>query len=120
MKTVMSRSKTNAWRRVPWPLWVIVAVQILAASRLELAVHGPLLARFIYALLNVAWLYFLVRGVRWVWFVTIAIFALGLAFEVVSASFHWLGTSIGAVELILLLLPVTRRYYAAAPTSLAK
>lgn len=105
-----------AWRRVPWPLWVIVAVQLQAAVRLELAVHGPLLVMFLYALLNIAWLYFLVRGVRWVWIMTIAVIALGLAFDLVS--FRGWGTTIGVVELILLLLPVTRRYVANDSTPL--
>jgi hypothetical protein len=53
--------------------------------------------------------------VRWVWLVTIAVYVLGLAFELVSGSLvRWQGT-IGLIELLLLLLPMTRSYFSNDP-----
>jgi hypothetical protein len=99
------------WRRVPWPLWVYAAVALLTAARVEIWVHGPILVKVLYIVVAFAWLYFIFRGIRRIWIATLAVFALGLAFELVSGSLQWWGAMITLIELMLLLLPVTQRYF---------
>ena len=72
----------------------------------------------LYPALVLGWLYFLLRGMRWIWLVTLAFFALGFALELVAGPRHWWGPAMSSVALILLLLPVTRRYVDRDPSSL--
>jgi hypothetical protein len=67
----------------------------------------------LYVVITAAWLYFLLRGVWWVWAVTVGIGLVGLLFDLVTGSGTWLGDSSGLVGLVLLLLPATRRYVGA-------
>jgi hypothetical protein len=100
-----------AWRRVPWPLWVVALMMLSGAIQIELVVDGPVLVMILNPVLMLAWVYFLLRGVRWVWLLTIAIGVLGLAFDVVAGSVRlWVDTT-SLIELVLLLLPITRRYF---------
>lgn len=103
------------WKRVPWPLWVYSVAMLLAASLLEVNVHGPVSARVLFAVIMLMWLYFLLRGVRWVWIVTIGIYALGVVPDLISGSLTWQGVVLSLIGLMLLLLPVTRRYFS-SPT----
>lgn len=36
------------WKRVPWPLWIYSVAMLLAASLLEVNVHGPVSARVLF------------------------------------------------------------------------
>ena len=99
------------WRRVPWPLWIYSAVAFFDLLRLEFRVHGPALAMVIYTAFSIAWLYFLLRGVRWIWLGTVALLVLGLAYDLVAGSLLRWVAALGVIELILLLLPVTRSYF---------
>ncbi|HET9154931.1 MAG TPA: hypothetical protein VFN85_12555 [Solirubrobacterales bacterium] len=99
------------WKRVPWPLWVFAVAQLLIAARVEIKVHGPVLLMVLYPGLIIGWLYLLLRGMRWVWLTTLALFVLGLVFELVSGSLRWWGIAMALVEITLLLLPVTRSYF---------
>jgi hypothetical protein len=105
------------WRSVPWPLWVFAAAILFATARFEIRVHGPIVVMVLDLAFMLAWLLFLLRGVRWVWLVTIALFVLVLAFELVSGSLQGWRTLLSMIELMLLLLPITRRYYSDHPTS---
>lgn len=78
---------------------------------IEVSVHGPLLAKGLYPLVMVAWLYFLLKGVRWVWIVTVGIEVLGLIPYLISGSLGWQGLAVSLVGPLLLLLPATRRYF---------
>lgn len=98
------------WKRVPWPLWIYSAVTLVTAMSLEFGVHGPVSARLLFAAIMLVWLYFLLKGVRWVWIVTIGIYVLGLV-DLISGSLTWRGAALGLVGLLLLLLPATRRYF---------
>lgn len=100
-----------AWRRVPWPLWVLAVVLLSDAVRIEFVVNGPVLVMILNPVLILAWVYFLFRGVRWIWLLTIVLGALGLAVDVVAGSFRLWGDAESLIELMLLLLPVTRRYF---------
>lgn len=99
------------WKRVPWPLWIYSVALLLAAILLEAKVHGPVLARLLFAIIMLTWIYFLLKGVRQVWIVTIGIYVLGLVPDLISGSFTWQGVVLALIGLMLLLLPVTRRYF---------
>jgi hypothetical protein len=99
------------WRRVPWPLWVHSAVTLTGTILVEITAHGPIPAKALFVAVMLAWLYLLFRGVRWVWIVTIGIYVLGLVPELISGSLQWRGVTVSLIGLILLLLPVTRRYF---------
>jgi hypothetical protein len=99
------------WRQVPWPLWLYSAVVLLGAVLIEGGAHGPIAAKALYPAVVLTWLYFLLKGVRWVWIFTVGINALGLIPYLISGSLDWQGIAFGMVNLLLLLLPVTRRYF---------
>jgi hypothetical protein len=104
-----------AWRQVPWTLWAF-AVLTLAGLIVVLAGaagDAPATLLIIYVVLTCAWLFFLLRGVRWLWMITVGVGLVGLFFDLVTGSGTWLGISSGVVDLVLLLLPATRRYVGA-------
>jgi hypothetical protein len=84
---------------------------LLAAISIEIKVHGPVPAKVLFAAVMLVWLYFLLKGVRWVWMVTIGIYVLGLVPDLISGSATWQGVSLSLIGLMLLLLPVTRRHF---------
>jgi membrane protein insertase Oxa1/YidC/SpoIIIJ len=99
------------WKRVPWPLWAYSVAVLLAAILIEVKVHGPVPAKVLFAAVMLAWLYFLLKGVRWVWIVTIGIYVLVLVPDLISGSLTWSGVALSLIGLMLLLLPMTRRYF---------
>lgn len=98
-------------RRVPWPLWVYSAVTLPGVIMVEAKAHAPILAMVLYLLVVLAWLYFLLKGVRWVWIFTVVIYVLGLIPYLIADSINWQGIAMSLIGLLLLLLPVTRRYF---------
>jgi hypothetical protein len=62
-----------------------------------------------------AWLFFLLKGVRWVWIATLVVTVLGFAPEMIAGSVTWQEVMSGVISIGLLLLPVTRRYFASDP-----
>jgi hypothetical protein len=105
-----------AWRRIPWPLWAYGAVVLLGTSLVEVNAHGPIPAKVLLAAVMLAWLYLLLRGVRWVWIATVGIYVLGLVAEVISGSLDWQSLILSLVGLTLLVLPVTQRYFSVSAT----
>jgi hypothetical protein len=99
------------WRRVPWPLWVYSAVVLFEVISLEVKTPGPIPALALYVVIMFGWLYFLLNGRRWVWIVTLGIYALGLVFYLISSSPEWQAVGLTLIGLLLLLLPVTRRFF---------
>ena len=99
------------WGRVPWSLWayVVLAIGDLAVVLLMRSISAAPLIFFIVFIF--VWNYFLLRAVRWLWFATVALFALVLTIELITASGSWHGTAIGFIQLGLLLLPATRRFF---------
>lgn len=61
----------------------------------------------------VAWDFFLLRAVRWLWIGTVSFGALILAIDLATGTGTWHGDLVGAIGLGLLLLPGTRRFFAA-------
>jgi hypothetical protein len=99
------------WRRVPWPLWAYSVIMFLGVILIEVKAHGPIPAKALYPFVMFAWLYFLLKGVRWVWIVTVGIYVLGLLPYLISGSLKWQGVALSLIGLLLLLTPVTRRYF---------
>lgn len=77
----------------------------------EVKAHAPVPARFLFAVVVLAWLYFLLKGIRWIWIATVGIYVLGFIPEIISGSLTWQGVILSLVGLMLLILPVTRRYF---------
>jgi hypothetical protein len=101
-----------AWRRVPWTLWAFAVLTVggLVVVVASSAADTHLKALAFYVLVTASWLYFLLKGVRWLWIVTVGVELVGLLFDLVTGSGTWLGISSGLVGLVLMLLPATRRY----------
>jgi hypothetical protein len=99
------------WRWVPWTLWAYSAFTLVSVILIEAEVHGPVAPKVLFPFVMFAWLFFLLKGVRWLWIVTVALLVLGFADELVTGSLTWRGTASGLIGLVLLLLPVTRRHF---------
>lgn len=98
------------WRLVPWPLWVYSAGVLVGIVLIEIA-HGPIGVKVFYPAFVLGWLYFLLKGVRWVWIVTVGLGVLGFIPYLISGSISLMGLVWGLLTVVLLLLPVTRRYF---------
>lgn len=101
------------WRRVPWSLWVYCGVLLLGTVRLEIEAHGPVGAKGFFLLVMVVWLYLLFKGMRWMWGTTLVIYVLGFVSLLSSGSLSVTAGSLSVAGFVLLLLPVTQRYFAA-------
>jgi hypothetical protein len=99
------------WGRVPWSLWIYSAVVLTGTILVEVTAHAPVSAKALFVAVMLAWLYVLLRGVRWAWFVTVGIYLLSLMLNLISGSLHWRGIAVSLVGLILFLLPLTRLYF---------
>jgi hypothetical protein len=99
------------WKRIPWPLWTYSAIIFLGVVVIEVEARGPILAMVLFIAVMLAWLYFLVKGMRWLWIATIGIYVLGLVLDVISGSLKWQGLALSVASLVLLLLPASRRYF---------
>ena len=69
----------------------------------------------LYPFAMLTWLFFLLKGVRWVWIATLTVTMLGFVPGLIAGSLTWQGVAGGATSIGLLLLPVTRRYFASKP-----
>lgn len=107
------------WRRVPWPLWLYSASALYGTISIEVEIHGQVPAKVLFAFLALAWLFFLLKGVRWVWIATVGVSVLGPVPYLISGSLSWQGVATSVVGIVLLLLPVTRRYFAREPVVVA-
>jgi hypothetical protein len=99
------------WKRVPWPLWAYSAFVLLGVILILVKAHGPIPVKVLYPCFMLAWIYFLLRGVRWVWIVTVGIYVLGLLPYLISGSLSLQVVALSLFGLLLLLLPATRRYF---------
>jgi hypothetical protein len=100
------------WKRVPWSLWLYCATLVAGWARIEVGTHRPIPGKVLFAALMFAWIYGLLKAVGWVWTLTVVIGVLAILPYAFIAPFNWLGVVISLVALGLLLLPVTRRYFA--------
>jgi uncharacterized membrane protein len=98
------------WRRIPWPLWVYCAGYVPALVAVEMTVHGRLFAKAMAPVLVLVGLYFLLRGVRWLWIAALCL-NLAIVIDIFSGTVSWWGAVSTAIGVTLLLLPVTRRFF---------
>jgi membrane protein insertase Oxa1/YidC/SpoIIIJ len=64
----------------------------------------------------------MLQAVRWLWIATVAVSLLSFISSLVTDPQSWYGIAGGVISISLLLLPVTRRYFAneaASPPALA-
>lgn len=104
------------WEKVPWTLWANFTLSLAGActALIRGSVAVGLLAVGLAFTLVVN--YFLFRGVRWLWLVLIGFGILGLLTNLVFGPRNYtLGT--GLLSLVLLVLPVTRRFFAKQPST---
>lgn len=105
------------WGKVPWPLWLYVATSIgqIVVLVFTASMH---IAPFVFFIVFIAaWDFFLLRAVRWLWISTVALGALILVIDLATGTGTWHGDLIGVIDLGLLLLPATRRFFAASVTA---
>jgi hypothetical protein len=100
------------WKRIPWTLWVYTAVTFIGSIVSVFIIDEPILVMAFLVLFTLIWSYFLLRGVRWLWMFTLGACVLSLVFEVAAGSIHWRGFAQSVVGLVVLSLPVTRRFFA--------
>lgn len=105
------------WEKVPWSLWLYVAISVGQIFVLVFTASVPIAPLVFFVVLIAAWDFFLLRAVRWLWIGTVALGALILAIDLVTSTGTWHGDLIGAIDLGLLLLPATRRFFAASETA---
>lgn len=101
------------WERVPWSLWLYVAISIGQIVVLLFTASTPIAPLVFSIVFIVAWDFFLVKAVRWLWIGTVALGAVVLAIDLATGTGTWHGDVVGAIGLGLLLLPATRRFFAA-------
>ncbi|HWA53108.1 MAG TPA: hypothetical protein VG816_02935 [Solirubrobacterales bacterium] len=99
------------WERIPWPLWIYAVIALAPVIPVEIGARGPVGVKILLPVVMLAWLFFLFRGVRWVWMVTVAIDTLGFVPSVISGSLTWWGATMGLLSVLLLLLPATRQHF---------
>ncbi len=105
------------WRRVPWTLWVLAVLWLVGVILIEVKIHGQVPSKVLFPFVMFAWLFFLLKGVRWVWIVTLGISVLGLLTDLISGSLTLQGVASGLLGIVLLLAPTTRRYFAGEPAT---
>jgi hypothetical protein len=98
------------WERIPWTLWAYVAVAAIDAAVLVTRSAHPKPGIFLVIVL-VFWGYFLLRAVWWVWILTAALLALGVVIDLATQNGSWWGDATGVLQLALLVLPPTRRFF---------
>lgn len=110
------------WQRVPWTLWVwAVGVLVVEVEFVVVVAHQSGSTHIVTIIVTLAllslWPYFMFRGVRWLWITTVGADALILVIDISTGHGTWHGDLLGIVQVLFLLLPVTRRFYSrqAAP-----
>jgi hypothetical protein len=105
------------WGRVPWPLWVYVAVGLAAVvgNAIQKSTRASLAIPAILFLLM--WDIGLLRGIRWVWMLVIGVNVLFLAVNLIFGPRAWYDIVIYVVFPLLLLHPLTRKFFAREPAA---
>lgn len=99
------------WRRVPWPLWAFAGLLLVNVALIDATSSAPVGPLVFAPFFVLAWAYFLLRGIRWLWLVTLAVWLLTIP-GIVLGSVSWTGSAFTIIGLALLLLPSTRGYFA--------
>jgi hypothetical protein len=105
------------WRRVPWTLWALAALWLVGVILIEVEIHGQVPSKVLFPFVMFAWLFFLLKGVRWLWIATVVIVVLGFINSLATGPRTWYGIAAGLIGLGLLLLPATRCFFASEPVT---
>jgi hypothetical protein len=101
------------WGKVPFPLRAYVVLTTGGIVVTALVASVPVVPAIFTIVTTLVWNFFLIRGVRWLWIVTIIVGALTIGFDLITSTGTWYGISLGLVSLALLVLPATRRFFQA-------
>jgi hypothetical protein len=91
-------------------VWAFEVVLIANIAFVDMSVAASAILLTVSSVLFLVAGYFLLRGVRWLWILMIALFIVTIP-SIISGSQRWEGVVLTLVGLALLLLPVTRRFY---------
>ena len=110
MRTIQERLvDVIEWQRVPLSLWAICALLLIEALAIAFTASGPVVLVVVTIPVALVWCFFLLRGVRLLWFATLLVSVLAIPGALLgSVSWHIGLTCMG---LLLLLLPSTRIYF---------
>lgn len=102
------------WGRVPWTLWAfVISTGVGVLLTLAIAAGSTPVGPLIFlAVVMLAWDFFLLRRIRWLWIGTVVLLALTLAIELATATGTWWADLLGFGQVGLLVLPATRRFFA--------
>lgn len=99
----------EVWSRAPITLRAYAVLTVLlSAASIAGTGHFDYLPLI---LVNVVVAYFLLRGVRWLWWVIVVTSGLFLVQTAIMGGIRWFQMAGNVVLLVLLLLPQTRRYF---------
>lgn len=99
------------WREIPWTLWAYCALLLLLAISVDSRISGQPVALALVPILMLTWSYWLLRGLRPVWFFSIAVNLLIIP-EIIQGTVTWEGYASTVIGLLLLVLPITRCFFA--------
>lgn len=110
MRTIQERLvDVIEWQRVPLSLWAVCALLLIEALAIAFTASAPMVLVVVTIPVALVWCFFLLRGVRLLWFATLLVSVLAILGALLgSVSWHIGLTCMG---LLLLLLPSTRIYF---------
>jgi hypothetical protein len=102
------------WRKVPLPLWALEVVLLASLVVIDVTVTSSFVLLVFGWVVVLGWAYLLLTGIRWLWFVSVALFILTIP-GIVDGSVDWVQSVLTIIGLGLLLLPTTRGYFLDRP-----
>lgn len=99
------------WRRVPWSLWAFVGLTTGSAAVQVVTVSAPVAPTIFFVVFILVWNVFLLRALRWLWLATVVLSVGVTGAAIIIGSGSWYGDTISLVELGLLVVPATRRFF---------
>jgi hypothetical protein len=108
------------WGKAPWTLRAYVVISLAAVIVVAIVVPStPVTPRLFFVALQVVVCFFLLRGVRWLWLLMIALIVLGFIPEVIEGNLRWYGILQDIAALVFLLHPATREFFGGNQTATA-
>jgi hypothetical protein len=99
------------WEKAPWSLRAYVILSLASSLIVAIVASSPILPRVFLVGFTIVICFFLLKGVRWLWILSIAFIPLGFAMAVAQGNVRWYSVALGVVDLILLIHPDTRRVF---------
>jgi hypothetical protein len=99
------------WSRAPLALKAYVVLSVAWSAASAVAGLGVLWVQLVGIPLNALIAYFLLRGVRWLWWFVVVTSGLFFVQTTVEGGIAWYFVALNVVTFVLLLLPQTRRHF---------